>query len=110
MSRFIKFLALFVVICLIGIIAVQRMLFVGPRNKMAEAQRYVQTLTPILKADPRFENITFDGVSWSGPGHPVYIAVLGTVRTEEDWLAFSNLVHQTPPPVEMSLSTVHVAK
>jgi hypothetical protein len=108
MNRFIKYLLVGSAVALIAILGTQRLLVDRVRARMNEAGRFEDSVRRAIEHDARFANITFEGVSWSGFGHPVYIPVSGTVRSREDWVAFSNLVFQAHPPVEIILSTVKV--
>jgi len=108
MSRFVRNLVVFTGISLLLIFGVHALVVWRPQEKMRQAARFQKSLSQMLKEDPRFQDIKFEGVGWSGPGHPVYIAVSGTVRSRADWRAFTNLVQDAHPPVQVSVGTIYV--
>lgn len=108
MSSFVQKLTAFALLALLAILVVHHVAVGRPRAKMQEAANFAGTFLRSALADPRFANIENDGISWSGPGHPIYIPLGGSVRSVEDWIALSNRVVLARPPVEVIFSTVRI--
>ena len=79
-----------------------------PRNQMIRGKTYVRSFAQKVASDPRFTNIIFHSVSWSGIGHEPYIPVGGFVKSQLDWEAFTNLVYESGSPIRVTIKTITI--
>lgn len=75
-----------------------------------EAVEFNQWLQKAVMGDPRYKRLVLEGVGWSGPGHPVYISISGTVDSRAEWLALRNLIRQANPPVKVEILAIFLEK